>query len=263
MHGEGDFEGVIGNLTRRSKETESEFVKNEILEKYMRKHTCPLCKGARLKKESLSVFVGDKAIKNFACSGLHMKDNNAYKYVLPKVDHVKKIVKFPKPAGVVLALIPCTNPVATVYLKCLHALVTRNAVILCPHPAAVGCSNHAAKMIAEIAEANGAPKDCVQWLENPSIEVVGGLMKNDRTSVILATGGPGMVRAAYSSGNPALGVGCANVPCYVDKSAKITITGTRIAGSVCYDNALPCTTESTVLAHKDISEKLRESLTQH
>jgi len=214
-------------------------------------------------KETGFGHVGDKIVKNIASSALHTRGTNAYKYAQPIVDRSNKIVMFPKPAGVVLALIPCTNPVATVFVKCLHALVTRNAVILCPHPAAVECSNDAARMIAEVAEANGAPKGCIQWLENPSIEQVGGLMKSDRTDVILATGGPGMVRAAYSSGNPALGVGCANVPCYVDRSANIKKTAQRISQSVCFDNSLPCTTESTVLADKVISKALRIALTEN
>jgi len=212
-------------------------------------------------KETGFGHVGDKTVKNYGSCGLHMKDNNAYKFANPKINHLKKTVSFPKPAGVVLALIPCTNPVATVILKCMHTLVTRNVIILCPHPAAIECSNHAAKMIADAAESAGAPKGAIQWLETPSIEMVGRLMKSDQTDVILATGGPDMVRAAYSSGNPALGVGCANVPCYVDRSAKIKKAGKRIAQSVCFDNALPCTTESTVLADKAISEQLKFALT--
>jgi acyl-CoA reductase-like NAD-dependent aldehyde dehydrogenase len=214
-------------------------------------------------KETGFGHVGDKIVKNYSASGLHMKSNNAYKFANPKINHLKKTVSFPKPAGVVVALIPCTNPVATVFLKCMHTLVTRNSIILCPHPAAIGCCNHAAKMIAEVAEAHGAPKGAIQWLEKPSVEMVGRLMKSDQTDVILATGGAGMVRAAYSSGNPALGVGCANVPCYVDRSAKIKKAAHRIAQSVCFDNSLPCTTESTVLADMAISEKLKVALTTY
>ena len=107
------------------------------------------------------------------------------------------------------------------------------------------------------------PAGAIQWLDEPNIDQVGRLMKSDKISVILATGGPGMVRAAYSSGNPALGVGPANVPCYVDRTAKIKKTAKRITESVCFDNALPCTCESAVIADEAIADKLRVALTEN
>src|SRR5690606_35488369 len=104
-----------------------------------------------------------------------------------------------KPAGVVIAPMPCTNPIMTVNFKVIANLIARNAVILCPHPAAKECCDHAAKYLAEAAVKAGAPEGCIQILEEPSIEIVNALMQSPRTSLIMATGGPGLVHAAYSS----------------------------------------------------------------
>lgn len=205
----------------------------------------------------------DKVVKNLAGCAFQLLNYSAYDFALPKIDHIKKIVSFPKPAGTVLALVPVTNPTSTVMVKACYAIATRNSVIMCGHPGAKGCSNDTARFIAEVAEANGMPKGAIQWLENPNIDQVGRLMKSDQIDVILATGGPGMVRAAYSSGNPAIGVGPANVPCYVDRSASIKKAAKCITDSVSFDNSLPCTCESTVLADSAIADKLRKALTEN
>lgn len=204
--------------------------------------------------------VADKTVKNSSCSVGTIQGENPADYILPKVDHEQKIISFPKPAGVVVALVPCTGPIMTVFYKAIISMMTRNAVILCPHPAAKECSAHAARLLAEVAESAGAPKDAIQTLDDPNIPLVTQLMQSPRTNLILATGGPGMVHAAYSSGTPAIGVGPGNVTCYVHESADIDTAAAQIVFSNSYDNALPCTCESVVLADSNIAEKLRSAI---
>lgn len=206
--------------------------------------------------------VGDKHAKNMRCSKGLLDVYSVENYIDPVVDHEKKIISFPKPAGVVVALVPCTNPVATVYYKSMMSLMTRNALILCPHPAAKECCTHAADLVAEAAEQAGAPKGTIQVLREPSIPLVNQLMQSDRTSVILATGGPAMVRAAYSSGNPSMGVGPGNVGCYVHETADLATAAANIVFSNSFDNSLPCTCESVVIADSAISNSLKEALVQ-
>ena len=204
--------------------------------------------------------IDSKKIKNdLNCMGV-LQLLNFDDYVGYQVDHEKKIVKFAKPAGVVVALVPCTNPVATVYYKAIISLATRNAVILCPHPASKACSVDSAHFIAKLAEEAGAPKGAVQVLEEPSIPVVDQLMKSDQCNLILATGGPAMVRAAYSSSNPAIGVGPGNPAAYVDKTALLPMAAACIVGSMAFDNSLACTSESCVLAHEAIADELLSEL---
>ena len=205
--------------------------------------------------------VADKHQKNLLNSIGLLDVLNVGDYVDPQVDDKKKIVSFPKPAGVVVALVPCTNPVTTIYYKALISLMTRNSVILCPHPAAKECCVHAAEFVAKVAELAGAPKGVIQVLTKPSIPLVNQLLQSDRTNVILATGGPAMVRAAYGSGNPAVGVGPGNVACYVDKTADIATAGGQVVFSNSFDHSLPCTCESVVVADKEISSQLKLAMT--
>jgi len=205
--------------------------------------------------------IEDKIFKNvFPAETLMQEDPQDY--VCYKVDTEKKMVCFPKPAGVVMTLIPVTNPVTTVNFKALITLLTRNAVVLSPHPAARECSTHATRYLMDAALNAGAPRHAIQVVEEPSVELVNALMGDIRTSVILATGGPAMVRAAYSSGNPAMGVGPGNVPAYVDSTADIAKTAKRIVRSLGFDNGMPCTTESVAIADKPIADALITEMTQ-
>ena len=204
-----------------------------------------------------------KVAKNIATSTGLIDNYNLADYVVPNIDHKKKIIAIPKPAGVVIAPMPCTNPIMTVNFKIIANMIARNAVILCPHPVAKQVSTHAAHYLADIAEKAGAPKGCIQILEEPSIDVVNRLMQSPRTSLIMATGGPALVHAAYSSGNPAVGVGPANVPCYVHETADIEKAGPAIVIGNSFDNALPCTCESVALADQAISEQLKQSIAQN
>lgn len=206
--------------------------------------------------------VADKVTKNRACSRGIVDYYRGEDYVSPRVDEARKIVELPRPAGVVLALTPTTNPVATVYFKVILALMTRNAVVVAPHPRAKQCSADAARLLAEAAVAAGAPDGIVQVVEEPSIPLVQALMADERTDVIVATGGTGVVRAAYSSGNPALGVGPGNVPVFVEASADINAAAKRIVDSKAFDNSVLCTNESVLIAEDAIAGKLNGALTR-
>lgn len=204
--------------------------------------------------------VEDKVKKNKRNSLGLLEAYECSDYIDSQIDEQKKIISFPKPAGVVVALAPCTNPVATIYYKAMIALMTRNAVIFCPHPASKDCCSHAADLVAAAAEAAGAPRGVIQVLRNPSIPVVNELMQSRSTNLILATGGPAMVRAAYSSGNPAMGVGPANVACYVHRTADLDRAAETIVFGNSYDNSLPCTCESVVLVDNDVADQLKSKL---
>src|SRR5262249_38068678 len=152
-------------------------------------------------------------------------------YVSPRIDTSAKTVAVPRPAGVVFALTPSTNPVCTVYFKVLLALMTRNAIVVSPHPAAREVCAAAARTLAEAARLAGAPDGVIQVIDRPSMPLIDAVMADERTSVIVATGGSAMVRSAYRSGNPALGVGPANAPVLVDGTADLPQAATRIVES--------------------------------
>lgn len=191
--------------------------------------------------------VEHKAIKNRLCTHELLEYYHDLDLVSPRVDPDRKIIEMPKPAGVVFALAPATNPVATVYYKSMLAILSRNAIVLCPHPAAKACSADAALHLAKAAEAAGAPSGLIQCVEEPSVPLVQDIMSSDKINVIMATGGNAMVRAAYSSGNPALGVGSGNAVAYVDPSAQVDKAARCLVESKSFDNSILCTNESVVL----------------
>jgi acyl-CoA reductase-like NAD-dependent aldehyde dehydrogenase len=199
-----------------------------------------------------------KELKNRLCSiGLyeHYADANFADY---EVDEATKTVAIPKPAGVIFALTPSTNPVCSVYFKAILALLTRNAIVISPHPAAKACCADAARLIGRAAEKAGAPDGIVQVIDEPTLPIIETVMNSDRIDLILATGGSPMVRAAYSSGNPAIGVGPGNNPAYVDESADVAKAAKAIADSKAFDNSILCTNESAVIAHGAIAARLAE-----
>jgi len=204
--------------------------------------------------------VEHKVVKNTACSTGIWAAYRDHDYVSARIDEQARIVRVPRPAGVVLALTPSTNPVATTFVKILLALLTRNAIILCPHPYAKDVCTEAARVMAEAAVAAGAPDGCVQAVAEPSIPLVNALMTSERVSVILATGGSAMVRSAYSSANPALGVGPGNVPVLVDSTADLARAARLIMTSKAFDNAILCTNESVLIAVEDVADRLGQLL---
>lgn len=204
--------------------------------------------------------VEHKRMKNEACSkGLVALYGNE-DFISPRIDTARKIVELPRPAGVIFALVPVTNPVATIYFKTLLALMTRNAVILSPHPQAKACCSDAARVLAEAASAAGAPDGAVQVIDEPNIPLLEKLMADPRVDLIVATGGPAVVKAAYRSGNPAFGVGPGNAPVLVDDTADLKLAARRIVASKSFDNSILCTNESTVLAFATIADRLLEAM---
>lgn len=188
-----------------------------------------------------------KTIKNRLCTHDLLDFYRDLDLVTPRVDDARKLIELPKPAGVIFALAPATNPVATVYYKAMLAILSRNAIVLSPHPASKSVSAAAAHHIAQAGEAAGAPAGLIQCIENPSVPLVQDIMASDRINVILATGGTAMVRAAYSSGNPALGVGPGNAVAYIDPSAKVDAAARCLVESKAFDNSVLCTNESVAI----------------
>ena len=177
-------------------------------------------------------------------------------------DETTKIMAIGEPMGVVAAIIPVTNPTSTVIYKTLSAVKAGNAVVHAPHPRGTACSNETARVLAEAAEQAGAPAGLVQCLSRPTLEGTAELMRHHRTSVVMATGGGAMVRAAYSSGKPTLAVGPGNVPVYVDPSMRndLAEVATMIVASKSFDYGTACVAEQAIVAHQSIAEPLRHEL---
>ncbi|HEX9061880.1 MAG TPA: aldehyde dehydrogenase family protein, partial [Clostridia bacterium] len=158
-----------------------------------------------------------------------------------------------EPVGVIAAVTPVTNPTSTTMFKAIIAIKSRNPIIFAFHPSAQNCSAEAARVLKNAAVAAGAPEDCILWVEKPSIEATQLLMNHSGVSLILATGGAGMVQAAYSTGKPALGVGPGNVPCYIEKTANIKRAATDLILSKTFDNGMICASEQAVIVDREIS----------
>lgn len=161
-----------------------------------------------------------------------------------------------EPIGVIAGVTPVTNPTSTTMFKSIIAIKSRNPIIFSFHPSAQKCSVEAAKIVRDAAIEAGAPENCIQWIEEPSIEASNALMKNDGVSLILATGGPGMVKAAYSSGKPALGVGAGNVPCYIEKTADVKQAVNDLILSKTFDNGMICASEQAVIIDEEIYDEV-------
>jgi acyl-CoA reductase-like NAD-dependent aldehyde dehydrogenase len=204
--------------------------------------------------------VEHKRLKNEACSRGLLDFYAGADFVTPRIDEAAKIVEVPRPAGVVLALTPSTNPVATVYFKVLLSLMTRNAVVVSPHPFAKSVCADAARELGAAAEAAGAPAGVVQVVTEPTIPLIDALMTDERTSVIVATGGNAVVRAAYRSGNPALGVGPGNVPVLVDATADLRAAAQRLVDSKAFDNSCLCTNESVVIVEEKVADAFARAM---
>jgi acyl-CoA reductase-like NAD-dependent aldehyde dehydrogenase len=204
--------------------------------------------------------VEHKVVKNERCSRGVLEHYGAQDFASARIDDQRKLVELPRPAGVVVALTPSTNPVSTVYYKIMIAMLTRNAVVISPHPAARASCADAARTLAEAAVAAGAPDGVVQVVDEPSIPLVQALITHPGCDLVVATGGTPMVRAAYRSGNPALGVGPGNVPVLVDATADVDAAAARIVESKAFDNSLLCTSESVLLAEQPIADRLLRAL---
>ena len=200
--------------------------------------------------------VEDKVIKNhYAAEYIY----NAYKDMktcgVIEEDRAYGIRRIAEPVGLIAAVIPTTNPTSTAIFKALIALKTRNAIIFSPHPRAKACTIAAAKVVLDAAVAAGAPEGIIGWIDKPSLELTGQVM--GAADLILATGGPGMVKAAYSSGKPAVGVGAGNVPAVVDSSADIRLAVNSILHSKTFDNGMICASEQSVTVLADIYDAVK------
>ena len=163
-----------------------------------------------------------------------------------------------EPVGIIAGVTPVTNPTSTVMFKSLISAKTRNVIIFGFHPSAQKCSTRAAEIVRDAAVAAGAPKDCILWIEKPSITATNMLMNHPDVNLILATGGTGMVKSAYSCGKPALGVGPGNVPCYIEKSAKLKTSVNDLVMSKSFDNGMICASEQSVIVDKEIHEEFEK-----
>ncbi|WUU80986.1 bifunctional acetaldehyde-CoA/alcohol dehydrogenase [Streptomyces cellulosae] len=207
----------------------------------------------------------DKAVKNmFACEHVTHSMGHLRTVGVIARDDIEDMVEIAEPVGVVAAVTPVTNPTSTTIFKALLALKTRNPVVFAFHPSAQRCSAEAARVVRDAAVAAGAPEHCVQWIEQPSVEATRTLMRHPGVSLILATGGNAMVKAAYSAGKPALGVGAGNVPAYVHKSAKLRRAVNDLVLSKAFDNGMICASEQAVILDTDIYDAaLAEFRTLH
>ncbi len=219
------------------------------------KQRIPLAKMA-VKETGMGV-VEDKVIKNhYAAEYIY----NAYKETktcgVIEEDSAFGIKKVAEPIGLIAAVIPTTNPTSTAIFKTLLALKTRNAIIISPHPRAKGCTIAAAKTVLEAAVAAGAPEGIISWIDVPSLELTNEVMKN--ADIILATGGPGMVKAAYSSGKPALGVGAGNTPVIIDDTADVKMAVSSIIHSKTFDNGMICASEQSVTVLEKVYDEVKK-----
>ena len=206
-------------------------------------------------------IVEDKVVKNhFAAEYIYNKFKNTKTCGTIESDPIYGIEKIAEPKGIVCGIIPTTNPTSTAIFKALISLKTRNAIIFSPHPRAKVCTCKAAKIVLDAAVAAGAPADIIGWIEQPTLDKTDYLMKSPLTNIILATGGPAMVKSAYSSGKPAIGVGAGNTPALVDKTANIKMAAASILLSKTFDNGVVCASEQSIICHKDVYAELKAEL---
>lgn len=203
----------------------------------------------------------DKATKNlFACEYVVNNMRHLKTVGVISENEVTGIIEIAEPVGVIAGITPVTNPTSTVIFKSLIALKTRNPIIFSFHPSAQKCSIEAARIVYEAALKAGAPKYCIQWIEEPSKEKTSQLMNHDGVALILATGGNAMVKAAYSCGKPALGVGAGNVPAYLEKTCNIKQACNDIVLSKGFDNGMVCASEQAIIVDKEISKEVKSEL---
>ena len=257
---------MIDNLVKRAKKASKEYLKldQETVNKVIKamslaglEHHMELAKMAV--EETKRGIYEDKITKNMF----------ATEYVYHSIKYEKTVgvinendeedyIEIAEPVGIIAGVTPVTNPTSTTMFKSIIAAKTRNVIIFGFHPSAQKCSSEAARIVRDAAVAAGAPEDCVLWIEEPSITATRLLMNHPDVNLILATGGTGMVRSAYSCGKPALGVGPGNVPCYIDKTAKLETSVNDLVMSKAFDNGMICASEQAVLVDKEIYKEFEE-----
>jgi len=205
--------------------------------------------------------VEHKTLKNLFCA------DDVYRAIRPMKtvgivndDRERKVFEVASPIGVIAAIIPSTNPTSTTIYKALIALKGRNAIVFSPHPSAARCISDTAKLLADAAERAGAPSGVISCMKVPTMEGTQELMKHPLTALILATGGTGLVRAAYSAGKPAFGVGPGNVPSYIEKTADVTKAVSDILTGKCFDNGTLCSSEQSIICDEAVRDSVLEQL---
>ncbi|GAB4549359.1 MAG: bifunctional acetaldehyde-CoA/alcohol dehydrogenase [Pleurocapsa sp.] len=204
-------------------------------------------------------IIEDKVIKNhFASEFVYNKYKQEPTCGVIESDLHYGIQKIAEPVGILAGIVPTTNPTSTAIFKALIALKTRNAIIFSPHPRAKECTIAAAKTVLDAAVAAGAPEDIIGWIDEPSVQLSQALMQHPSLNLILATGGPGMVKAAYSSGKPSLGVGAGNTPAVIDETADVKLAVSSILLSKTFDNGMICASEQSVIVVDEVYEAVKE-----
>ncbi|PPS44873.1 bifunctional acetaldehyde-CoA/alcohol dehydrogenase [Chroococcidiopsis sp. TS-821] len=204
-------------------------------------------------------IVEDKVIKNhFASEYIYNKYKHERTCGIIEEDRTFGIQKIAEPVGILAGIVPTTNPTSTVIFKALLALKTRNAIVFSPHPRAKKCTIEAAQIILDAAMAAGAPADIIGWIDEPTVPLSQALMQHPDIKLILATGGPGMVKAAYSSGHPSLGVGAGNTPAVIDETADIKTAVSSILISKTFDNGMICASEQSVIVVDEVYESVKQ-----
>ena len=206
-------------------------------------------------------IVEDKVVKNnFAAEYIYNQYKNMKTCGVLEEDKTSGITKVAEPIGVISAIVPTTNPTSTAIFKCLIALKTRNAIIISPHPRAKNATIEAARIVLEAAVKAGAPEGIIGWIDQPSVELSQNVMRE--SDIILATGGPAMVKAAYSSGRPALGVGAGNTPAIIDESAHIKMAVNSILLSKTFDNGVICASEQSIIVLEEVYDEVKRELAE-
>ncbi len=214
--------------------------------------------------ESGMGIIEDKVIKNhFASEFIYNKYKDEKTCGILDEDVSMGTMTIAEPVGIICGIVPTTNPTSTAIFKSLISLKTRNGIIFSPHPRAKNSTNDAAKIVLDAAVAAGAPKDIIGWIDQPSVELSNALMKHDGIALILATGGPGMVKAAYSSGKPAIGVGAGNVPVVIDDTADVKRAVASILMSKTFDNGVVCASEQAVIVMDEVYDEVKARFASH
>lgn len=215
-------------------------------------------------KETGMGVLEDKVIKNhFASEYIYNKYKDEKTCGILSEDETFGTITIAEPVGIICGIVPTTNPTSTAIFKALISLKTRNGIIFSPHPRAKESTTYAAKLVKDAAVAAGAPEYIVGWIDEPSVAMSNQLMTHDKINLILATGGPGMVKAAYSSGKPAIGVGAGNTPIVIDETADIKRAVSSILMSKTFDNGVVCASEQAVIVVDSIYDKVRDRFASH
>ncbi|MGT2800337.1 acetaldehyde dehydrogenase (acetylating) [Streptococcus marmotae] len=208
--------------------------------------------------------LADKAYKNYAASRLLYEEIKDYKTSgILDFDENKKLFRVAEPMGLLLGITPSTNPTSTIIFKSMIAIKSRNAIVFAPHPSAKRCSIAAAELVRKAAVEAGAPEHIIGCVNNPTLQATNELMHAKDVSLIIATGGPGMVKAAYSSGKPAIGVGAGNSPAYIEKTADVKKAVASIVASKTFDNGTICASEQAIICEESNKDEVLRELKNH